>query len=358
MLQYFIPVEWAECDCCRSVTLKHRYSIVAETVVNSPSIRQNEPNYRWRLICSCRNQLWLMHSFVIDWNRIGVWWKCCCWPVIEWLDIWRHCYLNESQRRWQLWSDAVDESDDVPQRPDRVETSGDLQILVRDRRWVLPIRWADVRPQIWIVDLRRFSGTSSSSSSSFSFSSPPFFPLRLFVFCFTWLLFFIDWFLTGWLYTCKNLCLYAYIFLILIFFYSFGWLLSVWGWGTLAAKLVCNFVSYFPWVTSAWGLDSNFSRDFFSRCSVLVEILDAGRWGGVRKGSGNIDVTITWFQQFCCYCCCCCCCCYYCCCCSCCCCWAQRYFVCHRENLWESWIVKNECVLELGSEYFTTKSVL
>ena len=44
-----------------------------------------------------------------------------------------------------------------------METAGHLQIQLRDRRRVLSIRRTDLRPQVRLVDLRRFPSGSATS---------------------------------------------------------------------------------------------------------------------------------------------------------------------------------------------------
>lgn len=62
------------------------------------------------------------------------------------------------QRRWQLRGDDNDESDTALHGKSRVETAGHLQILLRDKRRVLPVRRADVFHEVWILDVRRIHG--------------------------------------------------------------------------------------------------------------------------------------------------------------------------------------------------------
>ena len=62
------------------------------------------------------------------------------------------------QRGWQLWGDAINQSHHVSQRADRVEAAGHLQIQLRDRCRVLPLRRADVRAQVRQLDIRRIPG--------------------------------------------------------------------------------------------------------------------------------------------------------------------------------------------------------
>jgi len=67
------------------------------------------------------------------------------------------------QRRWQLRGDDYDESDTALHGKSRVETAGHLQILLRDKRRVLPVRRADVFHEVWILDLRRIHGEKPRS---------------------------------------------------------------------------------------------------------------------------------------------------------------------------------------------------
>lgn len=62
------------------------------------------------------------------------------------------------QRRWQLRGDDNDESNTALHWESRVETAGHLQILLRNKRRVLPIRRADVFHEVWIVDVRWIHG--------------------------------------------------------------------------------------------------------------------------------------------------------------------------------------------------------
>lgn len=78
------------------------------------------------------------------------------------------------QRRRQLRSDDNDESDTALHRESRVETAGHLQILLRDKRRVLPVRRADLFHEVWILDLRRIHGEKPPGGVS-EMSGFPFF---------------------------------------------------------------------------------------------------------------------------------------------------------------------------------------
>ena len=62
------------------------------------------------------------------------------------------------------------------QRAGRVETSRHLQIFVRDWRRIFSLRWADLRHEVWVLDLWWVSGLGSKFvlgfSSLFPFSIP------------------------------------------------------------------------------------------------------------------------------------------------------------------------------------------
>ena len=58
------------------------------------------------------------------------------------------------QRRRQLRGDLVDQGHPVQHRARGVETSGHLPLVLRDGRRVLPLRWADLRHEVWKLDLR------------------------------------------------------------------------------------------------------------------------------------------------------------------------------------------------------------
>ena len=62
------------------------------------------------------------------------------------------------QRGWQLRGDARHQGDAVVQRPRGVEAACYLQVLVRDRRGVLPLRRADLRHEVRQLDIRRLPG--------------------------------------------------------------------------------------------------------------------------------------------------------------------------------------------------------
>ncbi len=62
------------------------------------------------------------------------------------------------QRRRQLRGDASDEGHPDGVGKGGVEAAGDLPLVVRDGRRVLPVRRADLRHEVRKLDLRRVSG--------------------------------------------------------------------------------------------------------------------------------------------------------------------------------------------------------
>lgn len=62
------------------------------------------------------------------------------------------------QRRRQLRGDDNDKSNIALHWESRVETTGHLQILLRNKRRVLPVRRANVFHEVWIVDVRWIHG--------------------------------------------------------------------------------------------------------------------------------------------------------------------------------------------------------
>ena len=87
-----------------------------------------------------------------------------CHLVSDWLTLNSFFYLTTTylawpfQRRWQFWSDPCHEGHPVVERPCRVEAPGHLQIFLRDRRRVFPLRRADLCHEIRVLDLWRVSG--------------------------------------------------------------------------------------------------------------------------------------------------------------------------------------------------------
>lgn len=49
-----------------------------------------------------------------------------------------------------------------------MEATGHIQILLRDRRRILSVRRANVRHEVWLVDLRRLPGNKPSLSTFLS----------------------------------------------------------------------------------------------------------------------------------------------------------------------------------------------
>jgi len=56
--------------------------------------------------------------------------------------------VYDPQRRRQFRRDAGHQGDHIPRRACRMETAGHIQIVVRDRRGIFPVRRADVRVEI------------------------------------------------------------------------------------------------------------------------------------------------------------------------------------------------------------------
>jgi len=56
--------------------------------------------------------------------------------------------VYDPQRRRQFRRDAGHQGDHIPRRAGRMETAGHIQIVVRDRRGIFPVRRADVRVEI------------------------------------------------------------------------------------------------------------------------------------------------------------------------------------------------------------------
>lgn len=73
---------------------------------------------------------------------------------------------NLFQRRRQLRGDHHDEGDPTTRRDSHVEAAGHLQVLLRDRRRVFPVRRADLLHEIRILDVRRQYGKYKSNNNN------------------------------------------------------------------------------------------------------------------------------------------------------------------------------------------------
>jgi len=62
------------------------------------------------------------------------------------------------QRRRKLRGDDYDESNTALHRKSRVEATGYLQIILRNKRRILPVRRADLFDEVWVLDVRRIHG--------------------------------------------------------------------------------------------------------------------------------------------------------------------------------------------------------
>lgn len=70
----------------------------------------------------------------------------------------RVSFFSVSQCRWKFRGNTCHESHSELYGPCGVATASHLQKLMRNRRWVLSIRRANVCDEIWKLDIRWFSG--------------------------------------------------------------------------------------------------------------------------------------------------------------------------------------------------------
>lgn len=76
---------------------------------------------------------------------------------------------NWFQRGWGVRGYHDDQSYPTLHGQGTVDTSGDFQILVRDRRPIFPIRSANLLHEVRLVDLRRYSGKRKKRKKETSF---------------------------------------------------------------------------------------------------------------------------------------------------------------------------------------------